>query len=115
MVGAGRRQRVGYGCLSPASARGSRSVPESKHRRKNKNRARPRHVTPKVSAPPPSPPWVPRLGVSLLIIGVLVIISGYLPPVQRALADLPWLGSNWTLVAGFVLLTAGFGVLTRWR
>ena len=90
-------------------------MPESKHRRKNKNRARPRHVTPKKSAPPPSPPWVPRLGVGLLIVGVLVIIAGYVPAVQQALAGLPLLQNNWTLVGGFVLLTAGFGVLTRWR
>lgn len=90
-------------------------MPESKHRRKNKNRKRPRHVTPPQSSPPPSPPWVPRLGVGLLLVGVLVIILGYVPAVQRTLADLPMLGSSWTLVAGFVLLTAGFGVLTRWR
>lgn len=90
-------------------------MPESKHRRKNKTRKRPRNVTPKQSAPPPSPAWIPRTGVGLLVLGVLVIISGYVPVVQRALADLPLLASNWTLVLGFVLLTAGFGVLTRWR
>jgi hypothetical protein len=90
-------------------------VPESKHRRKNRTRKRPRHVTPKQSAPPPSPDWVPRLGVGLLVLGVLVIIAGYVPVVQDALRDLPWLGSNWSLVGGFVLLTGGFGVLTQWR
>ena len=90
-------------------------MPESKHRRKNKKRKRPRHVTPKRSAPPPSPPWVPRLGVGLLLLGVLVIIAGYVPVVQDALRGLPLLGANWTLVGGFVLLLGGFLVLMRWR
>lgn len=92
-------------------------MPESKHRRKNKNRKRPRHTREPERAPEPSPPWVPRLGVGLLLVGVLVILAGYVPAVQRSsfLANLPWIGANWTLVAGFVLLTAGFGVLTRWR
>lgn len=90
-------------------------MPESKHRRKNKRRARPRHVTPRQSTPPPSPPWVPRLGVGLLVLGVVSIIAGYVPAVQRLLADVPPLGGNWTMVIGFVLLLAGFGVLTRWR
>lgn len=90
-------------------------MPESKHRRKNKSRKRPRHVTPKQSAPPPSPPWVPRLGVGLLSGGVVAIILGYVPAVQEAMSGLPVLQSNWTLVIGFVLLVAGFGVLTRWR
>lgn len=92
-------------------------MPESKHRRKNKNRKRPRHVTPPVSAPPPSAPWVPRVGVGLLIFGVLVIILGYVPVIQRASLwdSLPWIGSNWTLVLGFLGLTGGFAVLTRWR
>lgn len=90
-------------------------MPESKHRRKNKTRKRPRHVTPKQSAPPPSPAWVPRLGVALLAVGVVVIVLGYVPVVQESLSGLPVLAGNWTLVVGFVMLTAGFGVLTRWR
>ena len=92
-------------------------MPKSKHRRKNKNRKRPRHMTPPPSKPEPSPPWVPRTGVGLLLVGVVVILLGYVPAVRASstLARLPWLGANWTLVFGFLLLTAGFGVLTRWR
>ncbi len=91
-------------------------MPESKHRRKNKNRKRPRHVTPPVSAPPPSAPWVPRVGVGLLILGVLVIILGYVPALRDASfwRNIP-LGANWTLILGFLGLTGGFAVLTRWR
>ena len=90
-------------------------MPESKHRRKNKNRPRPRNVTPPERNPEPSPPWVPITGVSLLGVGVLVILLGYLPVVAEFTAGLPALGSNWTLVTGFVLLVAGFLLLTRWR
>ena len=90
-------------------------MPESKHRRKKKNRPRERHVTPPPAARKPSPDWVPRLGVGLLLAGVLVIILGYIPAVTRALSGLPGLGANWTLVAGFVVLIAGFAVLTRWE
>jgi hypothetical protein len=90
-------------------------VPESKHRRKNKNRPRERHVTPPPAKRKPSPDWVPRLGVGLLGVGVLAIILGYVPPITEALRSLPGLGANWTLVGGFVLLVAGFVVLTRWE
>lgn len=90
-------------------------MPESKHRRKNKNRPRERHVTPPPSRREPSPDWVPRVGVGLLVVGILVILLGYIPPVANALAGFPGLGSNTALVAGFVLLIGGFGVLTRWQ
>lgn len=90
-------------------------MPKSKHRRKNKNRKRPRHVTPPERNPPPSPAWVPRTGVALLVVGVLVIIAGYVPVVQEALVGLPLFQSNWTLILGFILLIASLLVLTRWR
>ncbi len=91
-------------------------MPKSKHRRKNKVRPRPRNVEGPVKKPPPSPTWVPATGATLLILGVIVILLGYLPAVGRwTSAHLPGLGSNWPLVGGFVLLTAGFGFLTRWR
>lgn len=91
-------------------------MPESKHRRKNKNRKGKHQKRPQKN-PDPSPPWVPRLGVALLLVGVVVILLGYVPAIRSAgwVAGLPWIGANWTLVGGFVLLTAGFGVLTQWR
>jgi hypothetical protein len=91
------------------------AMPESKHRRKNKNRPRPRHVEPQKRNPEPSPTWVPATGVTLLIVGVLIIILGYIEPVQELTKDLPPLRTNWPLVGGFVLLSIGFGFLTRWR
>lgn len=92
-------------------------MPESKHRRKNKTRPRPRNVAGPKKNPEPSPPWVPVVGVSLLVAGVLVILLGYLPVVQEITANWTWLGlgQNWTLVIGFIMLTAGFGFLTRWQ
>lgn len=91
-------------------------MPESKHRRKNKSRKR-KHQKRPTKNPEPSPAWVPQVGVGLLLVGVVVILLGYVPAVRTTgwVQNLPWLGANWTLVGGFVLLTAGFGVLTQWR
>lgn len=90
-------------------------MPESKHRRKNKNRPRPRQMAPVEAKPKPSPTWVPATGASLLGVGVLIIIVGYLPVVSDFTSGWWALGSSWPLVIGFVLLSAGFGLLTRWR
>ncbi len=90
-------------------------MPESKHRRKGKVRPRPTRSAPPVKNPAPSPNWIPATGVGLIIGGVAIILLGYLDFVQTRTAGLPALGSNWPLVFGFILLTAGFGFLTRWR
>ncbi|MFP5308863.1 MAG: cell division protein CrgA [Actinomycetes bacterium] len=89
-------------------------MPESKHRRKNKARPRAHETAPPPKNPPPSPTWIPATGLTLLVVGVLIIIAGYFPIVQRFTAGMP-LGGNITTVTGFVLLTAGLGFLTRWR
>lgn len=90
-------------------------MPESTHRRKGKRRPRPSRSKPPPKNPEPSPTWVPATGASLLGLGVVVIFLGYLRPVQELTAGLPGLGANWNLVAGFLLLAAGFGFLTQWR
>lgn len=92
-------------------------MPESKHRRKNKRRPRPRNVAGPTKNPEPSPPWVPAVGVGLLVLGVVVILVGYLPVVQDITQGWGWFGlrQNWSLVIGFIMLTAGFGFLTRWQ
>lgn len=91
-------------------------MPESKHRRKNKSRPRQNvHSAPPPKNPEPSPTWVPATGIGLLLVGVIIIIMGYFPFVEERTAGLPWIGANWTLVAGFVLISIGFGFLTRWR
>jgi hypothetical protein len=51
----------------------------------------------------------------LLVVGVLVILIGNLPVVSAVTAGLPLLGSNWSLVGGFLVICAGFGFLVRWR
>jgi hypothetical protein len=56
----------------------------------------------------------PRSG-RLLVAGILIILLGYLPAVQSVSTTWIWPGSNWGLLVGFVLLSAGLGVLTRWR
>jgi hypothetical protein len=90
-------------------------MPESKHRRGGRNRPRAFETHAPEKNPEPSPTWVPATGTALLVVGVLVILLGYLPGISDAMAGWIWFGSNWGLVAGFLLLTIGFGFLTRWR
>lgn len=90
-------------------------MPQSKHRRKGRNRPRAHQTAPPAKNPTPSPPWVPRVGVALLVAGVAVILLAYLPALQNVLASIPPLGGNWGLVVGFVLLITGFLFLIRWR
>ncbi|MDX1510967.1 MAG: cell division protein CrgA [Nitriliruptorales bacterium] len=90
-------------------------MPKSKHRRKGKHRPRPRQVEPQKVNPPPSAPWVGPTGAGSLVVGVLVIIVGYLEPVTDFTGSWPWLGPNWLLVVGFLVITFGFLLLTRWR
>jgi hypothetical protein len=90
-------------------------MPESKHRRGGKVRKRAYQTHEPVKNPEPSPTWVPATGVALLVAGVMVILVGYLPPVQGVTQTWPLLGANWGLIGGFLLLTTGFVFLTRWR
>ena len=90
-------------------------MPESKHRRKGRSRPRAHETAPPAKNPEPSPTWVPATGVGLLLGGVLVILLGYLPPVNDVISSWPPLYGNWGLVTGFVMLAAGFGFLTKWQ
>jgi hypothetical protein len=85
-------------------------MPESRHRRKGKQRPRPSKAAGPTKNPPPSPAWVPITGSVLLGLGVLVILAGYFTAISG-----PILGQNFPLVLGFVLLAIGFGFLTQWR
>jgi hypothetical protein len=57
-----------------------------------------------------SPPWYGALVLALLIVGVAIIVVNYL-------AHIPGVahGSPWGLVAGLVLIFAGFLMATRYR
>ncbi len=90
-------------------------MPQSKHRRSGKNRPRRYQTVEPEKNPTPSPNWVPATGATLLIVGTLIILIGYLPVVSAITASWPLLGSNWGLVGGFIVLAVGFGFLTRWR
>lgn len=89
-------------------------MPESKHNRKGKKRPRPTREAPPPVNPTPSPGWVPRLGVGLLLGGLLVIIAGYVG-LGDVTAGWPVLGANWPLALGFVALLGGFWTLTMWQ
>jgi hypothetical protein len=81
-------------------------MPESKHRRKGKPRPRQRHVVGPQKKPPPSPRWVPIVGVALIILGVMVVIANYIPG---------FIERNWVLFLGFGFMAVGFGFLMRYR
>ncbi|MEX1177342.1 MAG: cell division protein CrgA [Nitriliruptor sp.] len=89
-------------------------MPKSKHRRKGRQRPRAHQTVEPPRNPTPSAPWIAPTGVGLLIAGVLVILLGYLV-LNDVTGSWPIFGPNWGLVAGFVLLIAGFMVLVRWR
>jgi cell division protein CrgA len=57
-----------------------------------------------------SPPWYGVVVLALLIGGVAVIVVNYL-------AHIPWVahGSAWGLVAGLLMIFAGFLLATRYR
>jgi hypothetical protein len=91
-------------------------MPQSKHRRKGQVRKRPTRNAPPKRNPPPSAPWIPYVGVSMLVSGLLIILAGYVvTPLQELTNDWIWFGENWPLAFGFALLVGGFGFLTQWR
>lgn len=76
-------------------------MPRSKSKRSS-------YTPPKPAKPPPSPRWVPIVGLSVIGIGVAVIIFSYILP-----GVLP--GGNYVLIAGFVMMTLGLLLLSQWR
>jgi Cell division protein CrgA len=58
-----------------------------------------------------SPRWVPVLMLTLLVLGMLVIVSNYLPGAGL----LPGDTSNVWLLVGLGLITGGFITATRYR
>jgi hypothetical protein len=58
-----------------------------------------------------SPTWVPVLMLTFLILGMVTIISNYLP----GAGFLPGDSNNWYLLLGLGLITAGFITATKYR
>jgi hypothetical protein len=58
-----------------------------------------------------SPTWVPVLMLTFLILGMLMIISNYLP----SAGVLPGDSNNWYLLLGLGLITAGFITATKYH
>lgn len=75
-------------------------MPKSKSKRST-------YIPPKPAKPPPSPRWVPILGLSLIGLGSVLLIVIYLIP------GVP--GGNLNLIIGFILMAGGLVALSRWR
>jgi hypothetical protein len=58
-----------------------------------------------------SPTWVPVLMLTLMLAGMLIIISNYFP----SAGFLPGDSNNWYLLTGLGLITAGFITATKWH
>jgi Uncharacterised protein family (UPF0233). len=81
-------------------------VPESKSRKKAA------YTPPQEStAVKPNPKWFLPTMISLLVAGLVWIVATY---VLQGQYPIPGIG-NWNLGIGFVLVLAGFGMMTRWR
>lgn len=83
-------------------------MPESKGRDK-----RSAHYTPqpRAKAPAPNPEWWVPVFVTLLLLGLAWIVVFYITQGAWPIAKFQY----GNLVAGFVLLLAGFGMAMRWR
>jgi hypothetical protein len=90
-------------------------MPESRHTRGGRRRTRTQRQRAPEQRPAPSPRWVGATGLGLVSGGAAVLLLGNLPVIADLTRDLPALGSNWTLVVGILLVTAGFVLLMRWR
>lgn len=83
-------------------------MPESKSRRRpTKGPAQ----TPSAKAQQPNPVWFTPVMVSLMIIGLLWIITFY---ISSAAYPVPNIG-NWNIAIGFGIALIGFLMTTRWR
>jgi hypothetical protein len=81
-------------------------LPESRHRRKGRQRPRQRHVAGPPRKPDPSPTWIPITGLALILAGIGLVIANY---------TLGFLQRNWLLWVGFAMMAVGFGFLMRYR
>jgi hypothetical protein len=76
-------------------------VPVSKSKRS-------RYTAPPPKKAPPSPLWVPVSLCTLMLTGLVVVISIYL-------GAMPGSTQNRYLIVGLVLITSGFGLATTYR
>ncbi len=58
-----------------------------------------------------SPPWYAPMMVTLMILGLLWVVTFY---ITRQEYPIPQLG-RWNLGIGFALMLSGFFMTTRWR
>lgn len=66
------------------------------------------YTPPPKPRPKPSPRWVPIVGTSLIVVGLVIILVNYIFPGVVPIG-------NWSIVLGFVLMAAGLAVLSQWH
>lgn len=81
-------------------------MPESKPRKK------PAYTPPpKSSSPEPNPRWWAPTMVTLMILGLVWVVTTYL---VKSAGPIPGFG-NWNLAIGFGIMMIGFVMTMRWR
>ena len=108
-TGPGGASRKGKSAGGRSTAKGTSKTP-SKVGRPSTAEESGRYTRPIPKSVRRSPPWYGALVLALLIVGVAIIVVNYL-------AHIPGVahGSPWGLVAGLVLIFAGFLMATRYR
>lgn len=91
-------------------------MPESRKRKKPAPKTRPGHEPTPPPEPQPSPSWWAPTMVTLMVAGLAWIVVTYLTKFEFPLPPLASLANgNGNLIAGFVLVIAGFLMTLRWR
>lgn len=81
-------------------------MPESRSRKK-----RTYTPPPTTAAPKPSPRWLVPTMLTLMVGGLVWVVTTYLTQAQYPVPNI----GNYNLLIGFGLIVVGFGLTTRWR
>lgn len=78
--------------------------------RKSAEAERSRSTRRRVASVAPNPEWLAPTAVTLLLLGLVYLVTFYLSSGQ-----LPLPIENWNLLVGFAIMIAGGGLLMRWK
>lgn len=93
----------------PAAAKDSTAASTARAR-SSAEAERARNPRRRVAAQAPNPEWLAPTAVTLLIVGLVYLVTFYLSSGQ-----LPLPIQNWNLLVGFGIMIAGGGLLMRWK
>lgn len=104
-----RNRRAATRASVPAAAKDSTATSKARAR-SSAEAERARNPRRRVAAQAPNPEWLAPTAVTLLIVGLVYLVTFYLSSGQ-----LPLPIQNWNLLVGFGIMIAGGGLLMRWK